>query len=205
MVIEKRIEKLNKVRHSGYVAGVLFGKEFGNNSISIQSKPEEFSTAYSKYGKTKTFKVKLDGQTHEVYFKDIVRDVLRPNLVVHFSLLKVSKGDKVSASLPIKLIGEEYIEKQGMIVIQSLHEIEVEYPVGSDVNHLEYNVGSLQLGDSVHVANIVLPEGFKVFLHADDVVATIAYPKVHEETVTPTATEETATTTEQTETTTENK
>lgn len=184
MVIEKRIEKLNKVRRNGLVAGVLFGKEL-KNSVSIQTKPEEFNEAFLKYGKLKTFKVKLDGETHEVYFKEITKDILRPSQVVHFGLLKVSKGDKVSASIPVRLIGEELIEKQGMIVLQSIHEIEVEYPVGSDVSHLDISVGSLEAGDSVHVSDIKLPEGFKVYLHAEDVIATVAYPKVHEE---PTAT-----------------
>ena len=188
MVIEKRIEKLNKVRKEGYIAGVLFGKEFGNSSVAIKTKPQEFNDAFAKFGMLKTFNVKLDGKNHEVYFKEITKDILKPAQVVHFSLLKVSKGDKVSASMPIKLIGEQDIEKQGMIVIQSLHEIEVEYPVGSDVTHLEAHVGSMQVGDSVHVADIKLPEGFKLFLHADDVVATIAYPKVHEEPA-PTTTE----------------
>ena len=190
MIIEKRLEKLNKIRKQGYVAGVLFGREFGTNSVAIMAKPEVFNEAYAKYGKFKTFKIKLDGASHEVYIKDIERSVLKPSLIVHFSLLKVAKGDKVTARLPINIAGQAELEKQGMIVIQSLHDIEVEFPIGADVAHLDATVEGLKAGDSVHVSNIRLPEGFKVFLHAEDVVATVAYPKVHEETKQEEATEE---------------
>ena len=177
MLLEKRQEKLNKVRKDGYIAGVIYGKEFG--SVSVMTKPEEFHMAYSQNGKVKTFKVKLEGKTHEVYFKEIEKDTLKPSNIVHFSLLKVKKGDKVTAPLPVHVLGEDEVVKKGLVVNLFVHELETEFPVGSTVGHLEVSVAGLHAGDAVHIKDIKLPEDFKVFLHADDVVATVTHPKVN--------------------------
>lgn len=177
MLIEKRQEKLNKIRKEGYVAGVLFGREIG--SVSIKTKPEEFNSAFNQYGMVKTFKVKLDGKTHEVYFKDIEKDILKPRTIVHFSLLKVSKGDKVTAPMPVHILDQEEVVKQGLVINQFVHELETEYPAGEAVNYLEISVKGLNAGDALHVKELKLPEGFKVFLNPDDVIATVTHPKVN--------------------------
>lgn len=180
MKIEKRQEKLNKIRKDGFIAGVIYGKNFGSFPIMITQ--EEFVSAYSKYGKVKTFKVKFEGKTHNVYFKEVERDVLKPSKIVHFSLLKVSKGDKVTAAMPIHILGVEEVSKAGLIVNQILHEVETEYPAGSDVMHLEVSVEGLEVGQTVQVKDINLPKGYEISLSEEETVATVSYPKVKQET-----------------------
>ena len=52
MKLERRMEKVNKVRRQGLVPGVLFGKDI--DSIPVQAENADFMQTYKKYGRTKT-------------------------------------------------------------------------------------------------------------------------------------------------------
>src|SRR5690554_2667014 len=121
MKIEKRIEKVNKIRKNGFAPGVLFGKDI--DSTPIQADTKELLQTYKTYGRSKTFKVKLDRKNHDVYFKDVQIVISRPNDIVHFSLLKVSAKDKITAEIPIVLLGKHEVEKEGLLAQQIMHSL----------------------------------------------------------------------------------
>jgi large subunit ribosomal protein L25 len=176
MKLEKRIEKVNKVRKEGFIPGVIYGKKI--ESTPIQSTLPELTKALQTYGQSKTFKVKLDGKTHQVYIKDLECETLKPNNIVHFGLLKISASDTITASMPIVLVGKGEVEKEGLVVQHLLHELEVEKPVGAETDHFEVDVHAMKLGDALHVKDISLPEGFKAHHDGEDLVVNVTYPKV---------------------------
>src|SRR5690554_3134369 len=176
MKLERRMEKVNKVRRQGLVPGVLFGKDI--DSIPVQAENADFMQTYKKYGRTKTFKVKFANKTHQVYFKDIQLNMANPKEVLHFGLLKVTAKDTITAEIPIQLLGQHEIEKQSLIVQQILYSLEVEYPATLSLDRIELDVSHLQLGEGVYVKDIKLPEKFKTNQDGEEMVANVTYPKV---------------------------
>ena len=64
MKIEKRVEKLNKIRKEGFVPGVIYGKQI--ESTPIQASYKEVVDAYNQYANTKTFKEKKNSKKNKV-------------------------------------------------------------------------------------------------------------------------------------------
>jgi large subunit ribosomal protein L25 len=179
MKLEKRTESLKSVRESNKVPGVIFGKTIEPEAIQIDEK--EFKEAFRNFGLTQTFEVKLGRKKHNVYIKDVQRHHLNHNLFLNVKLLKVMEGDLIRSHLPIHLIGKEKIEKPGVIVQLVTDSIEVEYGIGSGVNHIDLDVSNLEIGDSVTVEDLTVPEGITVLDEHEKTVLIVSETKYVEE------------------------
>ena len=179
MKLEKRTETLRSVRESNKIPGVLFGKTIEPEAIQIDEK--EFNEAFKNFGLTQTFEVKLGRKKHNVYIKDVQRHHINQNLFLNVKLLKVVEGDLIHSHLPIHLLGKEKIEKPGIIVQMLADSIEVEYGIGSSVNHIDLDVSHLKIGDSITIADLVIPEGIEVLEEHDKVILNVSETKYVEE------------------------
>ena len=179
MKLEKRTETLRSVRESNKIPGVLFGKTIEPEAIQIDEK--EFNEAFKNFGLTQTFEVKLGRKKHNVYIKDVQRHHINQNLFLNVKLLKVVEGDLIHSHLPIHLLGKEKIEKPGIIVQMLADSIEVEYGIGSSVNHIDLDVSHLKIGDSITIADLAIPEGIEVLEEHDKVILNVSETKYVEE------------------------
>ncbi len=168
MKIEKRTEPLKIVREGNKIPGVLFGKSIEPESIQVDEK--DFREAYREYGMTKTFEIKLGRKKHNVYIKEVQRDIVNHNQFLNVKLLKVMAGDLIKANLPINLIGKDKVEKPGVIVQFITDSVEVEYGIGEDFSHIDLDVSNLEIGDSLKIKDLIIPVGIQV---VDDLEKTI--------------------------------
>ena len=157
MKIEKRTEKLSAVRKMNKVPGVLFGKAIA--SVSIQVDETELQDLYYTHGKTKTFMVKLGKESHQVYIKQIQTDIINRNHFLNVELLKVDEFDTITAKVPLHIIGKDEIEKDGFIVQVIDDSIEVEFPAGKGVTHIDVDISGLKVHDMVHISDVKFPKG----------------------------------------------
>lgn len=157
MKIEKRTESLRLVRGAQKVPGVIFGKTI--TPISIQVEDKELKDTLRTYGQTQVFKVKLGKATHQVYVKDVQKDVLNPTKILNVKLLKVSADDTIKANVPLNIIGRENVERPGVLLHILADQIEVEYGVGKGVSSIDVDISELKIGDGLLVKDLTLPEG----------------------------------------------
>ena len=161
--------------------GVLYGKSI--KPVSIQIDEKDFRELFKSYGKTKAFKVKLDKETHQVFIKDIQADVLNPNAILSFDLLKVEHGNLIKNRVPVRVHGREAIEKLNGIVQIALNEVEVEYGVDSGIEAIDIDVSLMTIGHSIHVRDLKLPKGIKIIEDEDRLIVNILEAKHVIETV----------------------
>ena len=179
MLCEKRTEKLAVIRENHKVPGVIYGKKI--ESTPIQVDYSEFVKTYRKYGKSMTFKIKLGGKSHTVYFKAIQIDPINQINYLHFDLQKVSAKDTITAEIPLYLVGKDIVEKKGLVVQQLISSIETEFPVSQGISNFEINVSELEGNDTLHIKDIELPSGFKVLHDAEQMIVNVSYPQYDEE------------------------
>jgi len=156
MKIELRKDSLSKVREMNKIPGVLYGKSI--DPVSVQIDELNLHELIKNYGYTKTFKVNIGKESHQVYIKEVQFDIVKRNYPLNVKFQKVSKGDTIKASLPINVIGREAIEKPSVIIQIVSDSIDVEYPVGKGLAHIDVDVSNLQVGDAVHVGDLDLPD-----------------------------------------------
>lgn len=168
MKLETRVTKARKIKDKNIVPGVMYGS--GMQSKSVSTPLIEFVKAYAEYGTSKTFEVKLDGKKHIVYFKEVVHDHLLAGSYKHFDLIKVAKDDTLTTKVRVIWLNKEVPEKRGLILHSVLDEVEIEYPVGKGVSHVEVDVTDVVEHDVLHVEDIISIPDVKIL---DDPKASI--------------------------------
>jgi len=99
---------------------------------------------------------------------------------------------KMKINVPLHIVGKAIGVEKGGILEVIHHEVVVEALPDRIPETIEIDVTSLDLGDSLRVKDVKLPEGVKIDMEPEDVLITIVVPRglEVEETVTTTETSE---------------
>ncbi len=159
MKVTLRTEPLRVVRAAHQVPGVMYGRSI--DSISIQADINDVLSALKTYGKTETFKIRLDDKYHHVYFKAVQSNVLKPNEVIHFDLHRVTEKELVTGMVPIEMIGHEVFYNQKMFAELVKHEILATYSPVVGHAKLVVDVSKMELHDEKKLHDLNL-EGLEI-------------------------------------------
>ncbi len=174
MKLVKRTEKLKNIRANNLVAGVIYGKKLASTPIQVDYK--DFKQHYNQYGKSMTFKAKLDGKTHQAYIKEVQLDPLNHQNILHFDLIKVSATDTITAEIPVYVTDKERLEEKGVIVQLIVPRILTEYGVGKGISNFEVSVADLDVGDAIYVKDLTVAEGLKILEDPERMIINITEP-----------------------------
>jgi large subunit ribosomal protein L25 len=149
--------KVKKLRSKGVVPANVFGKKIKSVNIQLESKP--FLKLYSVIGESTLayLKVESEKEARPVFVTGLVRDSVTGELL-HVTFHQVDLKEKVTAPVPIKLIGEPLAEKEKLgIMVQQLDELEVEALPTDMPEHIEVDVvGMAEVGAHITVADLKL-------------------------------------------------
>jgi large subunit ribosomal protein L25 len=158
-----------RLRRQGFVPGVLYGRE---RPVAISIGERDLRAALTgESGANAVIDVVVDGgASHASVLKEFQRDPVR-GAITHVDLQEVRLDQPIHATVPVQITGEAPGTKVGGVLTQTLTEITVEALPLEVPASLEVDVSGLGLGDSVHLGQIVLPEGVTLL---DDPEATLA-------------------------------
>jgi len=171
MNLELRVDPIRKVRNANKIPGVMYGTSFKSTSIQVEEK--EFKDALKTHGKNLTFKVKLEGKQHFAYIQHVETTVLKPHDIIHFDLRCVGAKERVSAMIPVVLIGKEVFHRTKLYPQETLTEIQAEYLPGYGVSHIEIDVSKLHLGESIKVKDLKLEQHIHLLENPEHTIVTI--------------------------------
>ncbi len=151
-----------RLRSAGKIPGVVYGK--GMESVSVTMSPRDLNVAIAGEGGvnhliTLSGGGSLDGIT--VIVSDLQKDCLR-GTPTHVDLHKINMTEKLRVFVPIAFVGTSIGVKSGGLLDPLMHELEVECLPENIPDHIEVIVRNLNIGDSFHVSDLLLPEGVKV-------------------------------------------
>jgi len=116
--------KVKKLREKDLLPGNIYGKKVKSESITIELK--EFKTIFKEAGETNIVNVALDGKNRPTLIHNVQTDPVT-DIPLHVDFLQVDLKQKVTAQIPVEIVGESPAEKQGVgTVVQHADEIEVE-------------------------------------------------------------------------------
>lgn len=149
-----------RLRRSGIVPGVIYGSSQREYMIQLDSKA--FFDLAKKQG-SQNFLVNLeiegaDEKTKRAIVQDIQRDPLSGQLI-HVDFRAVSDDETIHAVVPIHLTGEPAGVKSGGILEHLIHEIEIHCRPDDLPDAIENDVSELDLGESLRVGDLNLPDG----------------------------------------------
>jgi len=119
-------------------------------------------------------------QSHRAMIKEIQVDPLKQT-ILHVDFYAISMDKKISLEVPITLIGEAVGVSEGGILQQVGRTIEISCLPDQIPDALEMDVSNLDIGDSLHVSDLRVPEGIEILAEERLTIATVAPPAKEEE------------------------
>jgi large subunit ribosomal protein L25 len=166
------------VRREGRVPAVIYGDKTAPTLISLD--PRDVMREASKAGFfTRLYDVEVDGKAHRVLPRDIqfhpVND--KPE---HVDFQRVNETTRVRVEVPVKLENLEKSPgvKRGGVVNLVRHAIEVWAMPGIIPSRIVIDMAGLDIGDSIHINAIKLPEGVKPTIARNFTVVALRAPSV---------------------------
>ena len=163
------------VRRSGYVPCVVYGGSKDPQTISIEPRhivrELEGGTFYNT-----VYEIAVEGGRKE---KALPRDTqLHPvtDLPMHVDFLRVSGSTRINVMIPVTVTGEEEspgLDRGGILNVVR-HEVELYCPADNIPDELVCDVSGREIGETIHISDIALPEGMEpVIQDRDFVIANI--------------------------------
>jgi large subunit ribosomal protein L25 len=148
-----------RLRHAGKVPAIMYGggKEpealtLSHNQVLRNLEHEAF---YSHI-----LTIKTGGSKTSVILRDMQRHPSKP-IVMHMDLQRISAREKLKTNVPLHFIGEDAAPgvKAGGLVARELSEVAVECLPKDLPEFIEVDISALEIGDSVHLSEITVPDG----------------------------------------------
>jgi len=132
----------------------------------------------SDSGRNTIFTVDVDGvEATEVMFADRQIDPVRMRLV-HADFKRLVKGEKIEATVPLRLVGEPLgVREQAGVLEQIIREVEIRCQPRDIPEHLDVDVTNLQVHEVLHASDIPTSEGVEILTAPDTVIATVGVVK----------------------------
>ena len=169
-----------RLRRSGRVPGVLYGGSGGSLGFDVDAR--DLRLALARSGAVLDLSVD-GGKATPVVLKEAQRDPVRGQ-TVHIDLLRVRLDQAIHAVVPLELSGADDSPgvKEGGILEQIVRELNVEALPTAIPESIEHAVGEMQIGDTIGLDAIVMPDGVALLDDVEDaVVATLSPPKLQTE------------------------
>src|SRR5215211_2935588 len=164
------------LRRSGAVPGVIYGHAREPQPLQVNARELERLLGHISAENT-VVELSLDGTMSRTLIREIQRDAIRRH-VLHVDFQELVAGEKVTVRIPIVLMGIPVgVRANGGIMSQVLNELECLVDPANIPSRIEFDVTELNIGRSVHVGEIVVPEGVEIMQDADETVVVVAAPK----------------------------
>ncbi len=164
-----------KLRAAGSVPGVVYGASTEPRFVSID--PKTFGLQRAQYGSSHLYDVVVDGGAP---FKALVREVQQNPITsefLHVDLYVIDMSKALRVDVLVELVGKPAGAVHGGILQQVAHRVEVECLPDKIPERISADVAHLEVGSSLHLSDIKLPEGVKFTAREDEAVATVVAPQ----------------------------
>jgi len=166
-------------RRQGLVPGVIYGDK--KTATPIAFEPRALWVEMNRAGfRTRLYDIQVGSATERCLFRDVQTDPVsdRP---IHVDLMRVTATSRIHVRVPVHFTGQEKsagIKRGGVLNVVN-HEIEVVCLASAIPEFLSVDVAHLDIGYSIHLDEVKLPDGVVPAQHFKNVtVATIAAPTV---------------------------
>lgn len=173
-------------RLAGEVPAIVYGGKKNPTKIALTHKDVAKALENEAFFSS-IISLDIEGASEDVIIKDIQRHPAK-KLVLHMDFFRVSKTTVLQTKVPLHFINEDTcpgVKLGGGIVAHTMTDIEIQCLPKNLPEFIEVDMAEVDLGDIVHISDIVLPEGVEsvaLNLGADHdlSVATINKPKAVE-------------------------
>lgn len=165
-------------RRNGRTPAVIYGGGMPPKAIALDYN-ETKRLIYAGHFLTTIFEISVDGEVIRAIPRDYQLDPVR-DFPVHVDFLRLAEGQTIKVEVPVHLVGQESspgVKLGGTLQIVE-HSLELMAPADSIPEAIEVSVATLEIGETIHLADIQLPAGVTAVSRENLTVVTLVAPLV---------------------------
>ena len=169
--------------NKGMVPGIIYGKGTEPIQIAFEDKILQKLMHTGSFYST-ILDIDIQGKIEKILPKQLQYHPVTDKLI-HFDFLRVQNDTKVTVEVPVQFLNQETCPglKKGGVLNLVRRDVELSCNANNIPDNLQFDLASSEIGDSIKISNIDLPEGIKPTISDRDfVIATLAPPTVEVET-----------------------
>ena len=174
--------QVRALRQKGEVPGIIYGGTEENQTISLSTKEVKTLIDQENF-LSNIISLKIDGKSINVLPRDVAFDPISDN-PIHVDFLRIVKSAKIILEIPVKFINNETSPglKRGGVLNIVRRKVELKCPTENIPTELVVDLEGLEIGASIKISSINLPENVKPTIQGRDfVIATVAAPTIFKE------------------------
>jgi large subunit ribosomal protein L25 len=173
-VIGKAAQKLMR---GGKLPAVIYGVGVEPQPVSLDR--HDFERVLGQHGEGSTLvQVKVSGgKAVNAIIKEVQHDPVK-GTALHVDLWAVSMKQMIAAVVPIRFVGDAAGVKTGGVLTHNFTDIHIEALPGDLPEALEVDISGLEVGDSLHVADLSAPDGVTITSPAEEIICSVTPPTV---------------------------
>lgn len=163
----------NQLRRRGLLPAVVYGKDHPAQPVAVGIR--DMQAILRRAHGAHLISLKVDGASYPVLLKEVQRHPVSGQLL-HVDFQAVDLTQKVTAHVPVVLVGESKRQADGGVIQAGLHQVEVRCLPTELPDAIEVDVSGLKMGGSLSVGDLQVPEGVEILTPAEDVVVAVINP-----------------------------
>ena len=174
--------EVNSLRQKGEVPAIIYGGTEENQKVSLSKKQIKYLIEQENF-LSNIISLNVDGQSIKVLPREVSYDTLTDD-PIHIDFLRIVKDAKIIIEIAVRFINNENSPglKRGGVLNIVRRKIELKCATENVPNELVVDLEGLEIGTSIKISSISLPENVKPTIQGRDfVVATVAAPTVFKE------------------------
>jgi large subunit ribosomal protein L25 len=164
------------VRRQGHVPAVIYGGGAPPEPIAIDFNQMKLAI-FAGHFLTTIFEIDVDGKKTRALPRDYQLDPVK-DFPIHIDFLRLSEGQQIRVTVPVHVVGQESspgIKRGGTVQIVQ-HSLELMVPTDAIPDSVEVSVAELDIGGTIHLSDVTLPERTRAIGQEDVTIATVVVP-----------------------------
>jgi len=166
-----------RLRREGKIPAVIYGH---NKPVHISVSATEFDSKFHIISENTLITIIIDGKEYEVLVKDSQENMIMGQ-ITHIDFYEVERGKVLKTRIPVVLTGASAGVKEGGMLEQHLHEIDIECLPKDIPAKIEIDITELQLGESIHVSDLKMADEVKILNFSEQSIVGVTTVKAEEE------------------------
>ena len=166
------------VRRSGAIPAIFYGPE--TEPIPIQVSRNVLEKILKKQmNENALYQLTIRGNGQESSKTVMIKELQKTPVdrqILHIDFYEVSLFKEIDVTVGLKIIGKAVGVERGGILQETSRDLEIRCLPTNIPNHIEVDVSALDIGDSIHVEDIQLPDGIRVLSDANLTLVTVVPP-----------------------------
>lgn len=167
-------KSVKALRRNGWVPGIVYGSDMGNQQIQVQGK--ELDAALRRQATNKPYKLQIDGNTYDVMVNELQRHPVMGN-ILHADFKKINMNETIMTTVPVLMTGDPELGVATLV----RHNVEVSCLPDNIPEAFTINVDGLNIGDVVLVSDLTVPPGVEVAVDPMEVLISVLPVKAKSE------------------------